>query len=332
MKGNAGGTAVIAVVLIVLFGALVPVFNGQTLFASLGLFSTQLPVDAEDCPETTPDWDPRGYDVDNVGTLFTETNNIYRFSGDTAWSSFTQDTAITALPVGATVEYVFGISSTDFTDNAYGPYGFFVVGCTENIQGWSTDGSSMEALYDDCVETSISATFYNEDDNAAYQAWSQAGETHVIELKFLATTEDYFGNPYLATAGVTGNDPDHRGAYPNMLCMDLNSTESDEPEWVRVKGGANMNEVDTPKRHSGATGHSTYCYEVPVISDEETRIEVALKADASVYPVADDTAYLYAGNFYIHTDTGDLRWGVEDNEGNAAGTDASDSVTIDNTA
>ena len=333
MKGNAG-LAVLGLVLFALFGALVPISNGNTLFQTLGLGSAVTPpaADAGDCPETTPDWDPRAYDIENLGTMLTESNNIYRFSGDKSWSTFTQDTAVTGLPVGTTVEYVFGISTTDFTDNAYGPHGSFVVGCTENIQGWATDGSSMEGLYDDATEDTLTATFYNEDDNAAYQAWSAAGETHVVELKFIAPNEDYFGNPYIATGGVQGNDPDHRAAYPNMLCMDLNSTEMDEPVYVRIKGGASMNEVSTPSRHSGATGHSTYCYEAPVISDEEVRIEIALNADASVYPVADDEAYLYAGNFYIHTDTGDLRWGVEDNEGNAAGTDSYDTVTLDATS
>lgn len=332
MKGN--GALVFIGIIAFVAAALVPINESGTVLQNLGLGSTvgdsSASIDPNDCPETTPSWDPNSFNVED-GSALTEGTNIYRTVGSTAWQTFTQGTAV-VVPVGSTVEYVFGISTTDTLDNAYGPYGKFVVGCQEDLTAWNTltsPASSDMGLYADEVEGSLSATFYNADDNAAAQTFT-AGQTHVVEFKWSAGNEEYFGNPYISSTSVPGGgDSSHRAAYPNMLCMDLNTTAFDEPVYVRVKGGDTLRRVGTPIRHGGATGKTSYCYEAPVITDEEMRFEVALNADDTTAPGVDDTAYLYGANFYMDTDTFQIYWGVEDNEGSAVGQDTYDSLTID---
>lgn len=335
MKGNSNG--IIAIVAILVVAALiVPINEMGTIANNLGLGTTVSPgdasVDPNDCPETTPSLDPNAYDIAN-GTALTETTNIYRIVGDKAWSTFTQGTAF-VLPVGVEIEYVFGISTTDTIDNAYGPYARTTIGCQEDVTGWASDGSNAQGLYEDEVEASMVGTFYTVDDNTGAQTMT-AGKSYIVEFKWSAGNNEYFGNPYIPTSGIPGGgDSVHRAAYPNTLCMDLNATTFDSPDWVKVKGGAIMNKVNTPTRHSSSSGKTAYCYEAPVITDQEMRFEISLNTDDSTAPGVDDTAYLYGANFYVEAedDEFDLFWGIEDQNGNAEGQDAADSITIDVTA
>ncbi len=310
MKGNAG----LFIIVLLAIGFLIFTPQGASFLQSVGLGSTIETTISQCDSTTTPDWDPEAYDHDNVNTAMTEATNIYRKVGSTKWSSFTQGTAVTGLTVGATYEAVFGISASDFVDNAYGPYLTFTAPCAETVSGWAPDGGDDVALYDDAAETTLTATFYNEDNNAAAQTFS-AGQQKTVHLKWVAPVEDYYGNPYLP-------------GYPNVLCLDLNTTTMDEPLWVKVNG-VEMSRVATPIRHSGASGKTTYCYEAPIVSDEEVVFDIRLKADDTTAPAVDDTAYLYAANWFIHSETGAVMSGVEDDDGNAVGTDSPDSLTLD---
>lgn len=335
MKANAG-MGLLVMILVAVLALTVPVNENGTIVANLGFGSTtdsgDVSTDPNVCPETTPSLDPNAYNIED-GSALTEAENLYRIVGDKAWIDFTQGTAFT-LPVGVEIEYIFGVDTDDTLDNAYGPYGRTTIGCQEDVTGWASDGGNSQGLYADEVEGSLSATFYNADDNAAYQTM-EAGKTYVIELKWSAGNEEYFGNPYIPTTTVTGGgDSNHRKAYPNMLCMDLNSTTFDKPDWVRIKGGAMLNKVDTPTRHTGSSGDTSYCYEAPVLTDEEMRFEISLNTDDSTAPEDDGTAYLYGANFYVEGDDPDFPvfWGVENDDGDAVGQDAADSVAIDVTS
>lgn len=259
---------------------------------------------------TTPSLTISSYDTDNVGTALTETTNLYRIKGQNAWSTFTAGTAFDVEAL-QTYEFVMGISTTDWTDNAYGDKFEYTIPCKETV-------SIERAVANDEVETSLTATFYNADDNAAAETFS-AGETQVLELRLKAGTDEYFGNPFY-------------GSNPNVIVFEINSTHGDKPESVNIKGGADLKEVTVPGRQSLSSGNNYYAYELPVVGDKDVIVEFAYNADDSNAPAADDTAYMYAGNWYINAETGDAEFGVENEEDTAVGTDAADSVTIDLTA
>lgn len=336
MKGSNGMGLLVLVIVGFLVSALVPINENGTVLQNLGMASTVpggtggTSADPSDCPETTPSWDPNSYNVEDASAL-TEGTNIYRTVGSKAWQTFTQGTALT-LPVGSTVEYVFGITTSDTLDNAYGPYGTFTVGCQEDLTGWNTLESPAAddmGLYADEVEGSLTNTFYNEDSNAAAQTFT-AGSTHKVYFKWTAGNEEYFGNPYIKTTSKTNLNGQNK-MYPNVLCMDLNTTTFDAPVYVKIKGGDTLPRVSTPIRHGGATGKTSYCYAAPIIDDSDTWIEVSLNADDSTAPAVDDTAYLYGANFFVEPNDPSfpIHWGVEDSDGTAVGQDTYDSLTID---
>lgn len=329
MKGGLGAGGAIAIVLVLV--AVVAIASPTTItnfLSSLGLGSSVPTGDGDvgtgsgvDCQSTTtPDWDPDAYDINNPGTALTEATNLIRRVGDNAWDTFTQGTAVTNLVPYEKYEYVFGISTTDFTDNAYGPHGFFTATCSEAIPFDDT------GLYDDSIETALAATFFNADDAAAAETFS-AAQVQTVSVKWSAGSEDVCGNPFIATSGLPDNGA-HSKSYPNMICLALNTTTWDTPQWVRVNG-VEMDRLPTPIRHTATSGNTDYCYEIPVLYDQNVKIEMRLDADDSSAPADDDTASFYCGNFFINTNTGELQWGIEDNEGNAVGTDAADTVTLD---
>lgn len=317
MQGNRGNMAVTYIALALLaiialgaiggFGALAAFFSGNPLQQA----ENEVGFDPLTCDSTTtPSVDIRTYDRDNVGTTLTEATNSYRVVGQKTWTTFTADTSFEANP-GAKLEVLLGATSADQTDNAYGEFFTYTVPCTENPV-------VEKAVAQDEVETELSATFYNADDNAAAEAFS-AGQTQTVSIRLQAGVDQYFGNPYA-------------GSEPNVLCLNLNSTAWDKPESVRVDGGSALSSVSTPQRHTLETGKIAYCYELPVVDDARLDILLELNADDSTAPAADDTAYVYAGSNYINAETGAVEVGVEDEDGNAVGTDAADSVTLDFTA
>jgi len=271
---------------------------------------------------TTPNLDINVYDLDNPGTAITEATNLYRKVGATAWTTFTQGTAIQNLEVNKKYEIVMGITTANFIDNAYGPY--FI---TEPI-----DCSELETMdlgmYNDENESSVTATFYNKNHDASGEDFT-AGQVKNVYVLIEAGSDEVFGNPFLASSVLVDNGK-HSKDNPNVFCMNLNKTEWDAPDGIYY-GEAEMDSVSVPQRHSVSTGFTAYCYEMPVVTDLGQELKLRLDADDSTAPVADATASYFAANMYIDSD-GDLAWGVETDEGDAVGTDGAATVTLDFTS
>lgn len=260
--------------------------------------------------QTTPNLTINAYDLENPGTALTEATNLYRIKGQTTWKTFTAGTGF-SVGVGETLEIVMGISTSDFTDNAYGDYFEYTVPCEETP-------TIEKGMYNDEVETSLTSTFYNADGDASAETFS-AGESQVVSIKMKAGTDEVFGNPL-----ISGN--------PNVIVLGLNSTEWDQPNQVYLEGGQELSSVEVPGRLSSVAGIKFYAYEIPVITDKEVRVYLDLNADDSTAPATDMTGYIYAGNWFINGDTANVDSGVETDEDAAVGTDAADSVTLDFTA
>lgn len=260
---------------------------------------------------TTPNLTINGYDIDNPGTAITEATNLYRIKGQKTWKTFTLGTGFD-VSAGQELEIVLGITTTDFTDNAYGEYiPSYTVPCEEN--------PTFEVkMYNDEVETSLTATFYNADGDAGAETFS-TGETQTVSVQLKAGTDEYFGNPTLE-----GN--------PNVIVLALNSTEWDKPEQVFLSDGTELSEVQVPGRQALSSGLQYYAYELPLIGDKKVEVFMDLNADDTNAPATDMTAYVFAGNYFINGDTAELSSGVETEEDVAVGTDASDTVTLDFTA
>lgn len=259
--------------------------------------------------DITPSLTISAYDKENEGSAITEVFN-YRKVGDKVWKAGTTGTALSGLVIDAQYEFVMGINGSDVTDNAYGETFTHKIKCLE-------DDSIEVPMYNDEIETSLSATFYNEDNNAAAQTFT-AGEELDVVIKLQAGTDEFFGNPTLDN--------------PNIIVLKLNSTEWDIPNDLIVNG-VSLVRVDTPLRYSSlvASGFTTYAYRLPAVSDTKMEVTLKLNADDSNAPSVDGTAYIYAGGYYID-DLSKVMTGVEDEEGNAVATDAPDSVTLDFTA
>lgn len=268
-------------------------------------------VDGECLSTTSPNLSIFAVDKE-TGTALTEATNLYRVKGRTSWSTFTAGTGF-GIGAGKEIEIVMGISTTDFTDNAYGKHiESYIVPCEE------TPEIEFEMANDE-VETSLSATFYNEDDNAAAQTFT-AGQIKDVSIKLQAGVDEFFGNPYLEDNA-------------NVLCLALNSTEWDIPLKVSIKSGAELSKyTGSITRQGGATDMVNYCYELPVITEDSVSIILKLDADDTVAPATDMTASMYAANYFYNSKTQTIEFGVEDQEGSAVGTDAADTVTLDFTA
>lgn len=256
---------------------------------------------------TTPNLSIKAYDKENIGTALTEGTNLYRIKGEKTWTAFTAGTAF-ATNVGDELEIVMGIDTTDFTDNAYGQKFEYTVPCEE------TPSVEYEMANDE-IETSLTATFYNADGDAGAETFS-TGETQTVSIKLKAGTDEYFGNPYV-------------GGNTNVLCLALNSTTWDKPEQVYLADGTELGSTNTPNRHSATAGKIDYCYEIPVVADKTIEVFMDLNADDTTAPAVDDTASMYAGNWFLNGDTSEIDSGVENEEDAAVGTDAADTVTLD---
>ena len=317
-RGNKG----IGVGGIVLISVLV-VFATIGILLSTGMFSAtggQKLIDEEGNPiplatcdsTTTPSVLLTGYDSYNKGTAIVE-SFIYREVGKNTWSNGALGTAVTDMSVGKTYEIVFGVNTSQGIDKAYGGKMTYTVPCSENP-------SEEVALYNDELEGSLVATFYNNDDNAGAETFI-AGQTQDVRIKFQAGTDEVFGNP---------NED-----MPNVLILKLNSSEWDKPEKVYLADGTELKSVSVPQRYDveslGAVTYTEYAYEAPVITDVAVNIYMKLNADDTNAPSIDGTAYLYAGDYFIQ-DNAEIGFGVEDEEGADVATSDSDSVTLDFTA
>lgn len=246
---------------------------------------------------------------------------VYRINGEGAWRDGACGTALTStqgLGPGMDVEIVIGVNAESEQAFAQGPYIKY-----ENLDCKTTNSVDV---YADETYDGMSATFYNEDNNAAAQSGS-AASSHIIHLKLKAANNEMVGNPFLDTAPIPDNGK-HRKEYPNMICINLNSTSTDDPNWAKVNG-VTMNRVSSPTVHSGEASHVTYCYELPVIGEEPIWFDISLDMGDSVALAEDDNWNIYSGTWYIHHESGELEWGVETSDGAFVGFSQADTVAND---
>lgn len=306
------------VVVVFVFGALALTDNlsvGDSPSGSVQLESNEAGQVTFCGSDTTPDLLINGFNALSPGTAITE-ESIYRKKDTTSWTRFVTGTEIQGLEAGATYEFVLGINATDFVDNAYGPTFEYTVKCQE-------DETIEKGMYNDEIETSLTATFYNADDNAAAESFS-AGQTQTVSIKLQAGTREMFGNPYLQN--------EVEGEYPNVLVLSLNATSMDKPEKVYLADGTELMEISVPQRANtdiSNTDATEYAYELPVITDQQMRVYMNLNADDTNAPGNDGTAYIYPANHFVNALTGSLSSGIQTEENNAVATDASDSVALD---
>jgi len=333
MLGRKGKTDLLPILAILLVAAVA--FG----YIDIGKFIPEAAVGVPGAPsgemacaaDVTPDFNIKTYDIYNKGTAIAEAESVYRKVGDTMWTQFTTGTEITNLEPYTTYEFIIGSDTTDFTDNAFGPHGTFTTGCQE-------DDSIEFGIYNDEIETSLTATWYNADDTAATAETFSANSPQTVYVKWVSGAEEVFGNPFIKELPDNGK---HRSAYPNLLVLKLNSTEWDEPDKVYIKSinpkagtvGEEMHQVGCPAAISSATGYTMYCYEAPVVMDMDgVKFALTLNPDDTVAPATDGTAYIYSSNIYPNSDTGAVEWGNFNEDDAAVGADAADSLTMDFTA
>jgi len=83
---------------------------------------------------------------------------------------------------------------------------------------------------------------------------------------------------------------------------------------------------------ASASEMTYYAYELPVIGDKDVQVFMDLNSDDATAVSVDGVAYVYAGNWFVNGDTGNVEFGVETEENAAVGTDAYDSTALDFTA
>lgn len=248
-----------------------------------------------------------GFDTENPGSSLS-TDGMYRKEGSSTWTDMETGSEMD-LEVGETYVFYMGSDTSSEVDFNHGHTFEYTVPCkpSETIE-------KELAQYED--ESGLSATFYNEEGDAE-EASIGAGEDATVELEFSAGVDEYFGNPFTEESN------------PNVLCMNMNKTTIADVEQVKVDGNE-LSTVSAPRRHDVEADKSTYCYEAPVITDDDTTFEVDLIADDSDAPDdVDDEAKLYAGSWTLNSDTGDVSVGVENNDGDAVATDDPATLTID---
>lgn len=275
----------------------------------------ETPTTPTECSgEVTPDLLVRGYDVENVGTAITE-NFSYRIKGLKAWTEGTLGTEITGLQVGATYEIVPGIDTSNGIDNPYGEMFEYTVKCVE-------DDTVETGLYNDEVEGSVTATFYNADNDASAETFTLE-DTQMVSVQFRAGNDEAFGNPFVDN--------------PNVIVIGLNASE-----WTKVEGvyldsdkTQELSSVDLPGRMREESlkdaDFDYYAFEAPAIKDANKRIYLELTSDDSTAVSVDGIAYLFPGNYFIQDD-GNLGIGVEDEDDADIAASDPDSVALDFTA
>lgn len=325
---------VVAAMLIIALGAFAWVSTNGTF--KFQVASPVGPADSDspqvagfcDLSVVAPDIDIDAVNEDSKAAV-TDAKNLYHNvkEVDGGWTTFTLGTEVTNLEFGETYEFFIpgDLTTSNTKAVAFGPYIKWTAPCKED-----TSYPEITVCNDETYD-GLSATFYNEDHNAAAQTFS-TGDKKTIELVWKAGADECFGHPYLSTYPMLGDNGYHSKDKPNVLCLKLNSTVWEVPEKVYLDGGEELDRVGVPVIASAdsAATHVMYCYEAPVMRDSRTSIFVDMEADSSEAPDVDDTAYLYGGNIYFHSTDKSPAWGVEDDTGAyAAGNGDADELTLD---
>jgi hypothetical protein len=347
-KGIAGITVGIFLVIILI----VAIFAGPSImsWATTGEIPVGPSGGSERCDTgETQSLDLNSFALGAPSTALTEANNIIReFGTSSAPTAFTEGTAATGLEAGSTMEVIYGAGTTDY-DNAYGPH--------LKISNLPCVMVETVVLFNDELEGSVSGTFYNKDGNAAAQTLT-ASTPVTVSFLFSTADKEYFGNPYIGEvdylaaintegwsnikkSGLTylkgsAKSDGHSPEYPNIACIALNASNHNEPLWAEALlptgSRVRLDRIEEPGVHSDTSGDNDYCYEAPVLSVSETEIFIRLDPKADVTGADDGTLSYYASSWWVHSESGDIEWGVEDNDDAAIGASNPDTVTADFTA
>jgi len=274
-----------------------------------------------------------GVSIDDRTAAITETTNLYRRTGDTAWTAWTLGTGITALSAGENYEFVVGTGLTDHTDNAWGP--------SFSIKNMPCRVQFTLPVYNDEDESGTTFTWYDADNNVATETFA-ANEVQTVSFKVKATAEQYFGNPTLVSldpqytslqsslkasgVDITFNTPGV--AMPNICYLSLNETSFDIPDQMSV-GGRKMKKLTGCPKITATAGFENHCYEAPIITGTQQEIFIDINTDDTYAPVTDGTFGCFAASYYVDGDTAELAYGVEDEDTNAVGVDAAETATLD---
>jgi len=256
---------------------------------------------------SSPSITVNGFDTENPGSSLSGIG-MYRIEGTNTWNDMSTGSGM-SLEVGETYEFYMGLdTSPDEVDNNHGKYFTYTVPCKP--------AASIEkelAQYED--ESGLEATFYNSDGDKSNESMT-LGSTSVVSIDVRAGVDEYFGNPFA------------EGANPNVMCFNLNQTVFADVAKVSVDG-TEVSTADQPRRFDSAAGETTYCYEMPVFTDDESTIEITVESDDTNLPNETTDAYIFAGSWTLNSDTGEVSVGVEDEDGNAVATDSAKTVTLD---
>lgn len=269
----------------------------------------------------TQSYDPNTNDLEATGTALTEATNMYSQLGVNAWTTFTAGTAITTLETAKDYEFVYGISSSNFVDNAYGPH---II-----VRDLPCRVDSMVGLYQDSSAAASTLTFYNADDNAAAQTGA-ADTVHTFFVKAKAGSNTVYGNPFIKDDPTMSDNGNHRKAYPNAICIQGNLTTTDitSESIAYLADGTDLNRIGAPSLLAAATGDIQWCFEAPVYFDKEIKVYFTYDTDASEAPADDATMTYYTGDYFVTTQ-GDLAWGIETDNAAAVGITTAETVAVD---
>jgi len=247
--------------------------------------------------ETTPVLTITAIDTDNPGTAIADKGGIYRLTGNKGWNVY--NSGDISLQSGSTYEVVPGINTTVQAGVAFGKPFPYTAKCQE------VDSVELE-MYNDAAASDVSSTFYDRDGTASAVENYAADDVKPVSVRFETSSDTYFGNPNI-------------GDTPNVLCIDLHGTEWDAPTEVSYAGDK-LDRASVPQVFVSAnTSYETYCYKAPVIEDDMGLFKFTLDADDSIAPHTNVTVSVFAGGYFINADTGDVEFGVEDEDGNIAG-------------
>jgi hypothetical protein len=300
--------------------------------------SGELPVSAVECDTTTtPDILINAVDRENPTTAVTDDKNLYRKKATATddagvWTSWTLGTSIDDRELFTDYEFLIpgDTTTSNIVAKAFGEYILWNSGC-------KPESTKQIKVCNDETYDGLAVVWFDADGTPSTAETFAAGVTQTVSAKWSAGAQECFGHPYIQSyvnARVVPATSRHgnRPQYPNVLCLKLNSTAWEVPVWVKLDDGTEMHRVSNPtiSAADGATTHVMYCYEFPSVTDTEIKFFMRLEADGTNAPSVDDTAYLYGGNIYINSDTGEPEWGVEDDSGNyVAGNSDADELTLD---
>lgn len=311
---------------------------------------TTTPADTISCKGgQSQSLDMNAFDIDQPTDAQTEAHNIYRECGSLgSLGTWTEGTAITGLQTGTCVEFLPGIDATasNCYDNSYGP--------VMRVANLPCIFTANIPFMEDEVEGSVTATWYNSNHDASYEVLAASTPTTVF-ARFYAADGEYYGNPWIGRGSYLGIDfgkymaaaprvefplgeriGNHRPEYPNTYCVQLNTTNFNQPKWVKAElqdgSVVEMHQVPVPNKHSAAAGHADYCYEAPILTGEFIEFQIRLDPKAAAVSNSDDTSKYYAASWFANTETGELSWGSEDNDANAIGASDPDTLALDFTA